>query len=154
MNTDPAQPAGPAASGPHGTLLSAQNITKVFGGLVAVEDVTFEVPERGIVSIIGPNGAGKSTLLKLLAGELRPDAGEVKLGHSVVAGYYAQHHFDRPEHDDDLLPMRTFGTLDPDRMAAPYGRRRTGRRRRIESSRKPSQFEICTCRCSASITCG
>jgi len=69
------------------------------------------------VAVIGPNGAGKSTLLKLLAGELAPDAGEARLGHSVVAGYYAQHHFDRPEHEEDRpdAEVRTFGTLDPDR---------------------------------------
>ena len=60
-----------------GALLTAENITKVFGGLVAVEDVTFRVPERGIVSIIGPNGAGKTTFFNMLTGLYRPTYGRI-----------------------------------------------------------------------------
>jgi branched-chain amino acid transport system ATP-binding protein len=67
-------------------ILSAQNITKVFGGLVAVEDVTFEVPERGIVSIIGPNGAGKTTFFNMLTGLYRPTYGRISFGGRNVTG--------------------------------------------------------------------
>jgi branched-chain amino acid transport system ATP-binding protein len=67
-------------------LLSAENITKVFGGLVAVEDVTFQVPERSIVSIIGPNGAGKTTFFNMLTGLYRPTYGRVRFNGRNVTG--------------------------------------------------------------------
>jgi ABC-type dipeptide/oligopeptide/nickel transport system ATPase component len=69
-----------------GALLSAQNVTKVFGGLVAVEDVTFEVPERSIVSIIGPNGAGKTTFFNMLTGLYRPTYGRISFAGRNVTG--------------------------------------------------------------------
>jgi ATP-binding cassette subfamily F protein 3 len=96
-------------------VLRIEGLSKAFGPRVVYRGLDAAVQRGERVAVIGPNGAGKSTLLKIVAGELRPDAGEVKLGHSVVAGYYAQHHFDRPEHDDDGSAVRTFGTLDPDR---------------------------------------
>jgi branched-chain amino acid transport system ATP-binding protein len=69
-----------------GALLTAENITKVFGGLVAVEDVTFEVPERSIVSIIGPNGAGKTTFFNMLTGLYRPTYGRIRFAGRNVTG--------------------------------------------------------------------
>jgi branched-chain amino acid transport system ATP-binding protein len=67
-------------------LLNAENITKVFGGLVAVEAVTFRVPERSIVSIIGPNGAGKTTFFNMLTGLYRPTYGRVSFNGRNVTG--------------------------------------------------------------------
>jgi branched-chain amino acid transport system ATP-binding protein len=58
-------------------LLSAQGVSKAFGGLLAVNDVTFWIPERGIVSIIGPNGAGKTTFFNMLTGLYRPTRGRI-----------------------------------------------------------------------------
>ena len=58
-------------------LLQVQNLTKRFGGLTAVNDVSFDVEEKEILSVIGPNGAGKSTLFKLIASFLRTTSGEV-----------------------------------------------------------------------------
>jgi branched-chain amino acid transport system ATP-binding protein len=55
----------------------AQNITKAFGGLVAVDDVSFEIPEGSIVSIIGPNGAGKTTFFNILTGLYKPTSGQL-----------------------------------------------------------------------------
>jgi branched-chain amino acid transport system ATP-binding protein len=67
-------------------LLAAQNVTKVFGGLVAVEDVDFEIPERSIVSIIGPNGAGKTTFFNMLTGLYRPTYGRITFAGKNVTG--------------------------------------------------------------------
>ena len=67
-------------------LLEAESVTKVFGGLVAVEDVTFRVPERSIVSIIGPNGAGKTTFFNMLTGLYRPTYGRVRFNGRNVTG--------------------------------------------------------------------
>jgi branched-chain amino acid transport system ATP-binding protein len=60
-------------------LLEISGLTKRFGGLVAVNNISFSVREKEIVSVIGPNGAGKSTLFKLIASFLRPTSGEVRL---------------------------------------------------------------------------
>ena len=59
-------------------LLEVQGLTKRFGGLTAVNEVSFTAEAGEILSIIGPNGAGKSTLFKLIASFLRPSAGEVR----------------------------------------------------------------------------
>jgi branched-chain amino acid transport system ATP-binding protein len=59
-------------------ILEVKGVTKRFGGLVAVNNVSFAVNEREILSVIGPNGAGKSTLFKLIASFLHTSAGEVR----------------------------------------------------------------------------
>jgi branched-chain amino acid transport system ATP-binding protein len=59
-------------------LLEVENLTKRFGGLTAVKNVSFYVDEGEIVGIIGPNGAGKTTLFNLVSGFLKPDSGNVK----------------------------------------------------------------------------
>ena len=71
-------------------LLRAEHLSKRFGGLLAVNDVTFEVPRGQVVSIVGPNGAGKTTLLRTLAGDLPPLDGRLILGSGVQIGYLAQ----------------------------------------------------------------
>jgi branched-chain amino acid transport system ATP-binding protein len=83
-----AQPGEPAASGLGNgeALLTAENVTKVFGGLVAVEDINFEIPERSIVSIIGPNGAGKTTFFNMLTGLYKPTYGRVTFAGKNVTG--------------------------------------------------------------------
>jgi branched-chain amino acid transport system ATP-binding protein len=60
-----------------GPLLSAQGVSKVFGGLVAVNDVDFEIPRRSIVSLIGPNGAGKTTFFNVLTGLYKATTGTI-----------------------------------------------------------------------------
>jgi branched-chain amino acid transport system ATP-binding protein len=66
-------------------LLIAEDVRKEFGGLVAVNDVDFVIPERSIVSLIGPNGAGKTTFFNMLTGVYKPTAGQIVFdGHDVT----------------------------------------------------------------------
>jgi branched-chain amino acid transport system ATP-binding protein len=67
-------------------ILDAQGITKQFGGLTAVSDVTFHVPEKSIVSIIGPNGAGKTTFFNMLTGFYKPTLGRIVFDSRNVTG--------------------------------------------------------------------
>jgi branched-chain amino acid transport system ATP-binding protein len=67
-------------------LLEISGLTRRFGGLVAVKDVSFAVREREILSVIGPNGAGKSTLFKLIASFLRPTRGQVLFRGERISG--------------------------------------------------------------------
>jgi branched-chain amino acid transport system ATP-binding protein len=67
-------------------ILVAEGVQKKFGGLVAVNDVDFTIPERSIVSLIGPNGAGKTTFFNMLTGVYKPTAGRIVFdGHDVTA---------------------------------------------------------------------
>jgi branched-chain amino acid transport system ATP-binding protein len=75
--TSPQAEASAAQAEAPAAILETQGLTKQFGGLVAVSDVSFKVPERSIVSIIGPNGAGKTTFFNMLTGLYRPSLGRV-----------------------------------------------------------------------------
>jgi branched-chain amino acid transport system ATP-binding protein len=68
-------------------LLEVSNLRKRFGGVVAVDQVTFEVHQGGIQAIIGPNGAGKTTLFNLISGLLAPDEGTIRFKGQSVAGW-------------------------------------------------------------------
>jgi branched-chain amino acid transport system ATP-binding protein len=85
MSATAAAPAG-TADPMAGLAMVAGNITIRFGGLVAVNDVSFTIPERSVVSLIGPNGAGKTTFFNVLTGLYRPTAGHVMLGERDVTG--------------------------------------------------------------------
>ena len=126
-------------------ILLAERITKRFGGLIAVNDVTFDIPARSIVSLIGPNGAGKTTFFNMLTGLIRPTSGRISArrpGHHQ--GQAGRHHRARrgphlPEHPavrrDDRGRERDDRASQPDagrdlRRGAPaaVGRRRGARR--------------------------
>jgi branched-chain amino acid transport system ATP-binding protein len=68
------------------TLLQTTRLRKEFGGLVAVDNVDFTVPEDAIVSLIGPNGAGKTTFFNMLTGVYRPTAGRVEFAGEDMTG--------------------------------------------------------------------
>jgi branched-chain amino acid transport system ATP-binding protein len=84
------QPSGapaPSGDGVAGPLLEAVGVTKQFGGLTAVNDVTFAIPQRAIVSIIGPNGAGKTTFFNILTGLYKPTIGRIAFdGRDITGG--------------------------------------------------------------------
>ena len=65
-------------------LLSIRGITKIFGGLVAVDNVSCEVRRGEVVGLLGDNGAGKSTLIKCVSGVHQPEEGEIVFGGSRV----------------------------------------------------------------------
>jgi branched-chain amino acid transport system ATP-binding protein len=67
-------------------LLRAEGLRKEFGGLIAVNDVDFTIPEGSIISLIGPNGAGKTTFFNMLTGVYKPTAGRIEFDGQDVTG--------------------------------------------------------------------
>jgi branched-chain amino acid transport system ATP-binding protein len=68
------------------SILSVRNLSKAFGGVHAVDDVSFEIGEGEFLALIGPNGAGKSTCFNIINGQLTPDSGEVRFADYGIAG--------------------------------------------------------------------
>ncbi len=97
------RPSSPAILAP---ILRVQGLSKSFGGLRAVEDVSFEVEEGALLGIIGPNGAGKTTLFNLLNGFLRPDQGQIVFAGTELVGL-------KPNRICRLGVGRTFQTVRP-----------------------------------------
>ena len=85
-------------------LLEAKNITKRFGGLTAVNDVSLTVEDQSIVSVIGPNGAGKTTFFNIITGIYHPDQGAIGLADRSVVGL-------RPDQIASLGITRTFQNI-------------------------------------------
>lgn len=73
-------------------VIEAHNITKAFGDKLLFENLSFNLPQGGIVGIIGPNGAGKTTLFRLITHQIEPDAGTFVVGPTVQTAYVDQQH--------------------------------------------------------------
>ncbi|AOY58996.1 energy-dependent translational throttle protein EttA [Desulfococcus multivorans] len=71
-------------------VISAESVTKAYGDLLLMEDLSFAVPPGAIVGVIGPNGAGKTTLFRMITGREKPDAGTFKVGDTVSLAYVDQ----------------------------------------------------------------
>ena len=71
-------------------VVEAQNLRKGYGDKLLVEDLSFRLPPGGIVGVIGANGAGKTTLFRMIVGEEKPDAGELRIGETVSIAYVDQ----------------------------------------------------------------
>ncbi|MEK9559734.1 MAG: energy-dependent translational throttle protein EttA [Flavobacteriaceae bacterium] len=74
------------------TVIEAKEIKKGFGDRLLYEDLSFKLPQAGIVGVIGPNGAGKTTLFKMIMGELTPDDGSFEVGETAKVAYVDQSH--------------------------------------------------------------
>jgi sulfate-transporting ATPase len=74
------------------TVIEAKGIKKGFGDRLLYEDLSFKLPQAGIVGVIGPNGAGKTTLFKMIMGELSPDGGSFEVGETAKVAYVDQSH--------------------------------------------------------------
>jgi branched-chain amino acid transport system ATP-binding protein len=86
------------------SILSARNLTKRFGGLVAVSNFDVEIPENSISSIIGPNGAGKTTFFNCVTGFYRPDGGDILYKGSRIDGL-------RPDQVTQVGIARTYQNI-------------------------------------------
>jgi len=71
-------------------VVEAQKLSKGFGGNLLFDEPSFSLPRGGIVGVIGANGAGKTTLFRMIVGEEKPDAGELRLGETVKLAYVDQ----------------------------------------------------------------
>ncbi|MCA0452912.1 MAG: ABC transporter ATP-binding protein [Chloroflexi bacterium] len=85
-------------------ILEVNNLTKKFGGLTAVSDVSISIDEGSISAIIGPNGAGKTTLFNLLTGIYKPDTGTIKFDNRSLVGL-------RPDQVNAAGMSRTFQSI-------------------------------------------
>jgi ATPase subunit of ABC transporter with duplicated ATPase domains len=92
-------------------VLEVADLTKGYGGPPVFDDVSFAVERGERLLIMGLNGAGKTSLLRILAGETTADAGAVRFGHEVSAGYYAQEHEGLVAGRDVLGHMRALSDL-------------------------------------------
>lgn len=81
-------------------VIEATDIIKAYGDRVLIDNLSFKIPKGAIVGIIGPNGAGKTTLFRMIAGEEKPDSGDIRLGETVDLGYVNQSR-------DELNPDKT-----------------------------------------------
>ncbi|MDB5044373.1 MAG: transporter [Deinococcus sp.] len=85
-------------------ILEVENVTKIFGGLSAVNDVTMNIPDRSIISVIGPNGAGKTTFFNMITGIYTPTKGTIRLAGREMVGL-------RPDQVVEAGIARTFQNI-------------------------------------------
>jgi len=88
-------------------VIEVNNVSKAYGNKLLFENLSFSLPQGGIVGIIGPNGAGKSTLFKLITGQEKADSGNFEVGETVKLAYVDQEH-------DTLDPNKTVYQLISD----------------------------------------
>ena len=71
-------------------VIEFENVSKAYGDLLLIDNLSFQIPPGAIVGIIGPNGAGKSTIFRMITGREQPDSGTIKIGHTVKIAYVDQ----------------------------------------------------------------
>ena len=127
-------------------MLTVEGLSKRFGGFLAVNQVSFEVRAGEILGLIGPNGSGKSTTFNLIAGNLRPSSGSIRLDGKEIAGESAHvichqgigRTFQIPR------PFRKLSLLENVTLAAFYGEAgRIRAQRPSDAPLKPSKWSAC-----------
>src|SRR6185369_17622445 len=106
-------------------ILVVQTLTKYFGGVAALKDVSFDIPENQICGFIGPNGAGKTTLFSLITGAVRPSSGKVHLRGRDVTGMSAAALVKKgvARTHQVVRPFKAMSVLENVQVAVHYGRR-------------------------------
>jgi len=105
-------------------LLEVRNVTKRFGGLLAVSDVSFSIDQGEIVGLIGPNGAGKTTLFNIVNGVYKPDSGSITFDSHDVTGVspYKVVHLGLARTHQVVKPLNDMTVLDNATVGACFGR--------------------------------
>jgi branched-chain amino acid transport system ATP-binding protein len=106
-------------------ILEVKTLTKYFGGVAALRDVSFDVPQQQICGFIGPNGAGKTTLFSVITGAYPPSAGQVALRGSDITGLDSAALVKKgiARTHQIVRPFRAMTVLENVRLAVHYGRR-------------------------------
>ena len=106
-------------------ILEVEKLTKYFGGVAALKDVSFDIPEKQICGFIGPNGAGKTTLFSVITGAHRPSAGRIQLHGNDITGMDSAALVKRgvARTHQIVRPFKTMSVLENVQVAVHYGRR-------------------------------
>jgi branched-chain amino acid transport system ATP-binding protein len=106
-------------------ILEVKDLTKYFGGVAALKDVSFAIAEKQISGFIGPNGAGKTTLFSVITGAVRPSAGQVHLRGSNITGLHSASLVKKgvARTHQIVRPFRALTVLENVQLAVHYGRR-------------------------------
>ena len=86
------------------SLLELHEISKIFGGLIAINELSFSVEQGSVVGLIGPNGAGKTTVFNCITGNYRPEHGSISFGGRDITGR-------RPHNIVEMGIARTFQSI-------------------------------------------
>jgi branched-chain amino acid transport system ATP-binding protein len=106
-------------------ILEVKTLTKYFGGVAALRDVSFDVPEKLICGFIGPNGAGKTTLFSVITGAFPPSGGQVALRGSDITGLHSAALVKKgvARTHQIVRPFAAMSVLENVQLAVHYGRR-------------------------------
>ncbi|HEY7402358.1 MAG TPA: ABC transporter ATP-binding protein [Candidatus Angelobacter sp.] len=110
-------------------ILEVTSLSKYFGGVAALKDVSFDIPEKHICGFIGPNGAGKTTLFNVITGTFRPSGGRVKLRGRDVTGMSSSALVKRgiARTHQIVRPFKAMTVLENVQVAVHYGRHAVNR---------------------------
>jgi branched-chain amino acid transport system ATP-binding protein len=123
-------------------LLEVENLSKRFGGLRAVQELSFAVPEGAILGLIGPNGAGKTTVFNLLNGVFAPDEGRVRFRAADITGFapFRVARLGLARTNQIVQPFMTMTVLENCIVGACFGRENLPLARAREAARRAAEL--------------